>query len=292
MTDKPIPPGLRFLPPLSNNRDRGPRPGMMYVPFDLSRETEVESPAASTPAQQGDGVPPGRSTATHANRIMRITRDPVISPHEEPTRPLSAVPPAAPIVAQPTPPPASAPAAKPNEPSDGVGGERPADAVAEAPFTPDRLQDAESEMSSPFEDVDGHAGHQSPPMTRGKHAKGEPYEVGYGKPPKEHQFRKGEKSPNEKGRPKQELSLAAEVRRLASETVTIIEHGKKTECSKLQAFFKQLWARVAGGDAKAQELLYKMFTSYLPGEVAPDHRQTATEDAALLAKYLKRGNLT
>ena len=61
-----------------------------------------------------------------------------------------------------------------------------------------------------------------------KDSKKSNYEVGYKKPPKEHQWEKGCKSPNPKGRPKKITSLKEALQvNLAREIMTQNEKGEK-----------------------------------------------------------------
>jgi hypothetical protein len=86
--------------------------------------------------------------------------------------------------------------------------------------------------------------------------------VGYGQPPKEHQFKKG-KSGNPKGRPKSvgkpgapklNLALADEL----DDTLTVTENGKKKHITKLEGIVKATVAKAIKGDIKAIALLLKM----------------------------------
>jgi hypothetical protein len=90
-----------------------------------------------------------------------------------------------------------------------------------------------------------------------------PSTVGYGKPPKESQFKKG-KSGNPRGRPKNRLadfqrSFIAELK----SPMTIVEDGKKKRVSKLEAFMKSLVARGIKGESTATRLVLH-FSQNLP----------------------------
>jgi hypothetical protein len=76
------------------------------------------------------------------------------------------------------------------------------------------------------------------------------YEVGYGKPPRETQFRKG-KSGNPKGRPKGTKSLERLLLKVSGEPVKVISNGKTRHISKLEAALLQLTNKAVGGDLKA-----------------------------------------
>lgn len=72
------------------------------------------------------------------------------------------------------------------------------------------------------------------------------YEVGYGKPPKSTQFKKGV-SGNPKGRPKKPLDFDEDLLRESRSLVTINENGQRRRISKLAAVFKQLTNKAASG---------------------------------------------
>jgi hypothetical protein len=92
-------------------------------------------------------------------------------------------------------------------------------------------------------------------------------DVGYGKPPVKHQFKKG-KSGNPSGRPKLpkrkppldfQQNLIAELK----SPITIIENGKKKEITTFEAFMKSVIARALKGD-KAPTNFVLNFIQKLP----------------------------
>jgi hypothetical protein len=75
------------------------------------------------------------------------------------------------------------------------------------------------------------------------------YDVGYRRPPRSGQFKKGQ-SGNPKGRRKGAKSLPDLFLKVLHENVTINENGAKRTIPKLEAVMKQLVNKAAGGDIK------------------------------------------
>lgn len=65
------------------------------------------------------------------------------------------------------------------------------------------------------------------------------YEVGYRKPPKATQFKRGI-SGNPKGHPKKIVDFDTEIAREANSLITVNDNGKRKNISKLQGIAKQL----------------------------------------------------
>ncbi len=75
------------------------------------------------------------------------------------------------------------------------------------------------------------------------------YEVGYGKPPKATQFKKG-RSGNPKGRPKGAKGVNASLKRELETKVTVREGSHELRISKAEAIAKRLTAGALKGDTK------------------------------------------
>jgi hypothetical protein len=76
------------------------------------------------------------------------------------------------------------------------------------------------------------------------------YEVGYGKPPRNTQFRKGV-SGNPKGRPKKALDFDLELIRESESFMTINENGRQKRISKHEVVIKQLIKQAMTGSTQA-----------------------------------------
>ena len=94
-------------------------------------------------------------------------------------------------------------------------------------------------------------------------------DVGYGKPPKSGQFKKG-KSGNPKGRKKGAQGLGTIMKEELNELVTVTQGGVKQSITPLQLALKALKARAAKGDTKAIGLLINLAREFLPVVDEPD----------------------
>jgi uncharacterized protein DUF5681 len=80
------------------------------------------------------------------------------------------------------------------------------------------------------------------------------YQVGFQRPPRHTQFRKGT-SGNPKGRPREAKNLAAVLEEALAETVAIVENGRRRKITKRCAMIKQLVNKAASGDLRASRQL-------------------------------------
>lgn len=80
------------------------------------------------------------------------------------------------------------------------------------------------------------------------------YEVGYRRPPKRTQFKKGE-SGNPKGRPKGARGLEKVVMEELKAKITVNENGRSKRVRKVEAIAKQMVNKAMTGDPKAISLV-------------------------------------
>jgi len=82
------------------------------------------------------------------------------------------------------------------------------------------------------------------------------YRVGPGRPPMETRWKKGNPSPNPKGRPRNNAALTPDVKKLFEDAlnrkVPLTRNGRQTDLAKLELGFEQLANQFAKGDRHAR----------------------------------------
>lgn len=90
------------------------------------------------------------------------------------------------------------------------------------------------------------------------------YSVGYGRPPKAHQFKPGQ-SGNAKGRQRKHMTLkSSEVMRrefmaAMEQEVTVNRNGRRQKVSAIRALYDQILATALKGDFRAMKLASEMY---------------------------------
>lgn len=97
--------------------------------------------------------------------------------------------------------------------------------------------------------------------------KGGAEDVGYGKPPKAHQFKPGQ-SGNPKGRPKGAKNLLKLIAKHAAKKVSVIEGGMEKKMPRMDVVITAMFNKASKGDVSAARLLTNLIlaASQLPGE--------------------------
>jgi hypothetical protein len=116
---------------------------------------------------------------------------------------------------------------------------------------------------------------------------GEPEEkVGYGRPPRQHQFPKG-KSGNPRGRPKGAKGLRAELLAAINEPVTITVNGKPKRMRTLSLVLKSLATQAAKGKIGAQrELITRVIEAFGLEDERPSAKDLSDTDRLIVAQFL------
>jgi len=110
-------------------------------------------------------------------------------------------------------------------------------------------------------------------------------DVGYGKPPKSGQFRKGQ-SGNPKGRPKGSLDYKTYVKQMLATRVTINEGGCRKRVSSLQATLMRLSEKSLNGDMKAIEKVLSLADEMvIELEAQREGRVLSQNDEQILKRY-------
>lgn len=109
------------------------------------------------------------------------------------------------------------------------------------------------------------------------------YKVGYGKPPKSGQFKRGN-SGNAKGRPKGRLKLATDLAAELTEQITVREDGRARRITKQRALIKSLMAKALQGDVRANAAVLALYARVITE--LPDDQDQFVDDSEL--EILKR----
>jgi hypothetical protein len=99
------------------------------------------------------------------------------------------------------------------------------------------------------------------------------YQVGYGKPPLDTRFKRGQ-SGNPRGRPAGSKNLATLVNEALNEPVIVVENGGRRKISKREAIIKQLVNRSAKADWHAIKILLDIVRE-LEGRIEPEIAENA-----------------
>ena len=117
-------------------------------------------------------------------------------------------------------------------------------------------------------------------------AEGKTYEVGYGKPPREHQFPPG-RSGNPGGRKKGSRGLKTDLHAELSSVLTISINKQPVSGTKQRLMLKSLATRAAAGDVRASALLLPLIMQIFGIEDrGQDRRQLSRQDQAILDELL------
>ncbi len=109
------------------------------------------------------------------------------------------------------------------------------------------------------------------------------YAVGYGKPPKNRQFQKGQ-SGNPDGRPKSSRNFQTILVDELERPVVIKENGAKKTVTKKEVIIRQLINKAMSGESKSTDAIFK----YLPQEKRAIESPLGEADMATMNNFLNR----
>lgn len=112
------------------------------------------------------------------------------------------------------------------------------------------------------------------------------YEVGYKRPPREHQFKPGQ-SGNPKGRPKKNKNFVEDVKGEMNELIQIQAQGKLKKITKQKALAKRIVADALSGKTSIIKLLLPILSDK-NFEIKDFEEDLSQEDQAILEDYIKR----
>ncbi len=114
------------------------------------------------------------------------------------------------------------------------------------------------------------------------------YEVGYGKPPAQSRWKKGQ-SGNPRGRPKASRGLKADLHAELISRMEIQMNGKRISGTKQQLMLKTLTARAAAGDVRAIKALIDLVMQVFgPEDRGGDTKRLSALDQQILDELLGR----
>lgn len=117
------------------------------------------------------------------------------------------------------------------------------------------------------------------------------YPVGYKKPPKHTQFKKGH-SGNPRGRPKGQLNLKTDLENELRQRIQLKQAGKPIQLTKQQALVKTLVARAIKGDPKASNSLLALILKVFeinPAETERNEVPSQSDEALIRAFLVEHG---
>ncbi|MEL7110445.1 MAG: DUF5681 domain-containing protein [Pseudomonadota bacterium] len=106
------------------------------------------------------------------------------------------------------------------------------------------------------------------------------YEVGYGKPPKASQFKKGQ-SGNPMGRPKGARNFSTDVKEVLTKPVSVNEGNAQRTISTQMATLMRLREKALKGDAKAIDRLLALAQAHMsdPAQAGSDEPRAEADQA-------------
>jgi len=126
---------------------------------------------------------------------------------------------------------------------------------------------------------------RSPPPKKSVRGSAVGDEVGYGKPPRAHQFKPG-KSGNPKGRPKGAKSEETLLRELLQQKISLNERGKTRRITVLEGILRRIAEDCLKGNTKSAAFLLNRLNAITSGE--PVESALSEDDDAVLQAYIQK----
>jgi hypothetical protein len=112
--------------------------------------------------------------------------------------------------------------------------------------------------------------------------------VGYGRPPKATQFKKG-KSGNPNGRPKGSRTVGAVLQEILQQKIAVTENGKTRRVPALEVMLRRLANDAMRNEPTALKLMLSLYDRYGESpEAGIRLDEILAEDKAILANFLKQ----
>lgn len=112
------------------------------------------------------------------------------------------------------------------------------------------------------------------------------YEVGYGRPPKEYQFKPGT-SGNYKGRPKKKSDFRSDLAEIIEKEVPVNINGQYVTMSTRKAALQVLIAKALKGENTALKILINLLISQ-PEEQEEILEELSSTDSQIIQEFLNR----
>ena len=124
-------------------------------------------------------------------------------------------------------------------------------------------------------------------MANRERPKSSDHAVGYGRPPKATQFKKGE-SGNPKGRPKGSRPVGAILQEVLGQKIAVTENGKTRRLPALEVMLRRLANDAMRNEPVALKLMLSLYDRYGESpEAGIRLDEVLAEDKAILANFLK-----
>ena len=112
------------------------------------------------------------------------------------------------------------------------------------------------------------------------------YEIGYGKPPKQTQFKPGH-SGNKRGRPKGTRNFQTDLKKVLNSKTVVTLDGKPKKITTQMALLQRLRQKAIQGDARALDKIIELARQSSEEEQVKERSKSISkDDDAILERYL------